>query len=110
MKAKFTVNVHCSNRLNQVNRESIFIIERLPKQDVELKRHAESLGLVTTTRNCQVGIFHRAESGNVKTFPVYFVAGANKWSATDTTFATCGRSLKSHCHCSQVSAFYNNKE
>ena len=71
-----------SNRLNRLNREPIFINERLPKHDVELKRHAESLGLVTTTRNCQVRIFHRAENGNVKTFPVNTVAGVNKWAAT----------------------------
>ena len=71
-----------SNRLNRVNREPIFINERVPKHDVELKRHAESLGLVTTTRNCQVRIFHRAENGNVKTFPVNTVVDVNKWAAT----------------------------
>ena len=40
------------------------------------------MGLVTTTRNCQVRTFHRAENGNVKTFQVNTVAGVNKWAAS----------------------------
>ena len=73
------------NRLNRIKRELIFIKrfnKQLPKHDVELKRHAESLGLVTTIWKCQVRIFHRAENSNVKTFPVNTVAGINKWAAT----------------------------
>ena len=39
---------------NPLKQGPIFVSERLPKHDLEVKRYATEKGLITTTRNCQV--------------------------------------------------------
>ena len=71
-----------AHKPNNFNNMPIYINERLPKHDAEIRRYAESLGIVTTTRNCQVRIFHRAEDGTSQSFPVNSVSGVDQWAET----------------------------
>ena len=47
------------------NCKPLFINERLPKDDIEIKRDCDKLGLVITTHNCAVKPFFRAENVNI---------------------------------------------
>ncbi len=58
------------SKLNPFNHRPLFVTERLPVHDLDVKQYAEQLGLVTTTRNSQVRIYHRDQKGKTMTFQV----------------------------------------
>ena len=47
-----------------VQGKSLFINERLPKSDMEIKRKCDNMNLVTTTHNCQVKVFCQRPNGS----------------------------------------------
>ena len=62
-----------ANRPNKMNGKPIFVSERLPKHDSEVRKYAESLGLITTTRNPEVRVFRKEENNATQTYPVHSV-------------------------------------
>ena len=45
-----------ANQFNQ-NGYQIYVNERLPKQNLKLKKYCEKKNMLTTTKNCQVRVF-----------------------------------------------------
>ena len=66
-----------SKYVNPTNKSPIYIKERLPKTDVAIKQHAESLNLITTTLNSQVKVFRKNCQG------VIHSVGVNSLKAVD---------------------------
>ena len=66
-----------SKCVNPTNKSPIYIKERLPKTDVAIKQHAESLNLITTTLNSQVKVFRKNCQG------VIHSVGVNSLKAVD---------------------------
>ena len=48
---------------NHINTENIYINERLPKEQLLIKKYANDKGLITTTYNCDVKLFLKDSSG-----------------------------------------------
>ena len=48
---------------NPINTENIYINERLPKEQLLIKKYANDKGLITTTYNCDVKLFLKDSSG-----------------------------------------------
>ena len=55
---------------NPKNGRPIFIKERLPNFQKELKEHAESMDIVTTTNNCNIKVFTKTTDGSFKSVTV----------------------------------------
>ena len=49
-----------SNKKNPINGGSIFLRERLPVHQKQIKEKVEEFGLVTTTFNCEVKVFENS--------------------------------------------------
>ena len=47
---------------NPINTENIYINERLPKEQLIIKKYAKDKGLITTTYNCDVKLFLKDSS------------------------------------------------
>ena len=58
---------------NKMNGKPIFVSERLSKHDNEVRKYDESLGLIITTRNCEVRVFRKEENDATQTYPVHSV-------------------------------------
>ena len=48
---------------NPSNGRGVLIKERVPRIEKDLKEHAESLGFITTTFNCNVKVFKKNTEG-----------------------------------------------
>ena len=72
---------------NPKNGYSIFFKERLPPNDRDIKKYADSLGLITTTSNCQVKVYQKTEEGK------FFTVNVNSTKAVDDI---CVRAVKRH--------------
>ena len=59
-----------ARKANPYNGSPIFIKERLPKVQKELKDHADELDLITTTNNCNVKVFTKNADGIFKSVEV----------------------------------------
>jgi hypothetical protein len=57
--------MHLKTYLNFNNNKPVFLMERLPAADLEVKRHAESQGLITSTYNCAVSVLYKTDKGGV---------------------------------------------
>ena len=71
-----------ASKKNPLNYGPIFVSERLPKHDLEVKRYATEKGLITTTRNCQVRVFYKDENGARISFPVNNKSSVDSWAET----------------------------
>ena len=52
------------------NIRNLYIIERLPKFDVEIKKVCDERGIITTTRNCEVPNFAKDPKGDFYSQPI----------------------------------------
>ena len=59
-----------AGKSNSLNGKGIYIKERLPRVQKEIQAHADSLGLITTTYNCDVKVFKKDDNGFFKTVTV----------------------------------------
>ena len=48
---------------NPINTENIYVNERIPKEQLLIKKYASDKGLITTTCNCDVKLFLKHSSG-----------------------------------------------
>ena len=71
-----------ASKKNPLNKGPIFVSERLPKHDLEVKRYATEKGLITATRNCQVRVFYKDENGARISFPVNNKSSVDSWAET----------------------------
>ena len=55
---------------NSLNGEGIYIEEHLPQVQKEIQAHADSLGLISTTYNCDAKVFKKDDNGIFKTVTV----------------------------------------
>ena len=61
-----------------VQGKSLFINERLPKSDMEIKRKCNNMNLITTTHNCQVKVFCQRPNGSFYSQSVNSLAGVEQ--------------------------------
>ena len=66
----FSRKAMLAGKINHANKRSIFIKERLPEYQRQLKSYAEKRGLVTTTLNCNVKLFRKSTNGHYKSFAI----------------------------------------
>ena len=61
-----------------VQGKRLFINERLPKSDMEIKRKCDNMNLITTTHNCQVKVFCQRPNGSFYFQSVNSLAGVQQ--------------------------------
>ena len=64
--------------LKGVQGKGLFINERLPKSDMEMKRKCDNMNLITTTHNCQVKVFCQRPNGSFYSQSVNSLAGVEQ--------------------------------
>ena len=72
---------------NPVNGKSIFIYERLPKHDLEIKQLADSKDMIVSTHNCQVAVLTKGVDGSTRYYNVNTkaqVENAEAWAIKRT--------------------------
>ena len=85
--AVYAARTMLKGQRNHANNKSIFIYERLPKHDLEIKQFAESKDMIVSTQNCQVSVLTRGVDGASRYYNVNTkaqVENADAWAIKRT--------------------------